>query len=80
MANKTIADRLAAAKDTGEEAKFHSTDATSSGTEYEFTPTGLTSYLLGIDLVSAGTDGLDAGTLQETLQALATRIQALEDA
>ena len=30
--------------------------------------------------VTAGTDGLGAGTLQATLQALATRIQALEDA
>lgn len=30
--------------------------------------------------VDAGTDGLSAGTLQATLQALATRIQALEDA
>lgn len=30
--------------------------------------------------VAAGTDGLAAGTLQATLQALATRIQALEDA
>lgn len=30
--------------------------------------------------VAAGTDGLEAGTVQETLQALATRIQALEDA
>lgn len=32
------------------------------------------------DVVVDGTDGLDAGTLQEVLQALATRIQALEDA
>lgn len=30
--------------------------------------------------VAAGTDGLSAGTLQATLQALASRIQALEDA
>lgn len=30
--------------------------------------------------VAAGTDGLEAGTVQEVLQALATRIQALEDA
>jgi len=30
--------------------------------------------------VAAGTDGLSAGTIQATLQALATRIQALEDA
>lgn len=30
--------------------------------------------------VAAGTDGLSAGTLQATLQALATRIQVLEDA
>lgn len=30
--------------------------------------------------VAAGTDGLAAGTLQEALQALASRIQALEDA
>jgi len=29
--------------------------------------------------VAAGTDGLAAGTLQATLQALATRIQVLED-
>lgn len=32
------------------------------------------------DLVLAGTDGLDAGTIQEALQSLATRVQALEDA
>ena len=32
------------------------------------------------DLVAAGDDGLDAGTIQEALQALATRVQALEDA
>lgn len=30
--------------------------------------------------VAAGTDGLDAGTVQEALQSLATRVQALEDA
>lgn len=36
--------------------------------------------LAGIVEVEAGTDGLSAGTLQETLQALATRIQTLEDA
>jgi hypothetical protein len=30
--------------------------------------------------VAAGTDGLSAGALQVVLQALATRIQALEDA
>lgn len=30
--------------------------------------------------VAAGTDGLAAGTMQATLQALATRIQVLEDA
>lgn len=30
--------------------------------------------------VAAGTDGLAAGTLQEALQALATRIEALENA
>lgn len=30
--------------------------------------------------VAAGTDGLAAGTIQATMQALATRIQALEDA
>jgi len=28
--------------------------------------------------VAAGTDGLDAGTVQEALQALATRVAALE--
>ncbi len=78
MANKTIADRINDAKDTGKEAKFYSTDATSSGTEYEFTPEGLASYLTAIDTVVAGTDGLDAGTIQEALQALATRIAALE--
>jgi len=78
MANKTIADRLAAAEGTGEEAKFHATDATSSGTEYDFSPTGLASYLASVDLVVAGDDGLDAGTVQEALQALATRIAALE--
>ena len=30
--------------------------------------------------VAAGTDGLSAGTVQAALQALATRVQALEDA
>lgn len=30
--------------------------------------------------VAAGTDGLAAGTVQDALQSLATRIQALEDA
>ena len=30
--------------------------------------------------VAAGTDGLSAGSIQATLQALATRIQSLEDA
>lgn len=30
--------------------------------------------------VAAGTDGLSAGTAQVALQALATRVQALEDA
>jgi hypothetical protein len=30
--------------------------------------------------VEAGDDGLDEGTVQETMQALASRLQALEDA
>lgn len=30
--------------------------------------------------IESGTDGLISGTVQEVLQALATRIQALEDA
>jgi hypothetical protein len=29
--------------------------------------------------VAAGTDGLSAGTVQEALQALATRVKAIED-
>lgn len=44
MANKTIADRVVEAAGTGVEAKFFSTDSTSSGTEYDFSPSGLTSY------------------------------------
>jgi hypothetical protein len=35
--------------------------------------------LTKLENVAAGTDGLSAGTLQATLQALATRIQALEN-
>lgn len=34
----------------------------------------------GVDAVEDGDDGLEAGTIQEALQALATRVQALEDA
>jgi len=78
MANKTIADRVVRAANVGREAKFYSDDALSSGTEYEFTPDGLASYISAADVVVAGTDGLDAGTIQEALQALATRIAALE--
>lgn len=78
MSNKTIADRIVSAANVGKEAKFHSDDALSSGTEYEFTPTGLSSYIAAADVVVAGTDGLDAGTVQEALQALATRVAALE--
>ena len=79
MSNKTIADRIVSAANVGKEAKFHSDDALSSGTEYEFTPAGLASYITGrADVVVAGTDGLDAGTVQEALQALATRVAALE--
>lgn len=33
----------------------------------------------GVDTIDAGTDGLIAGTIQEVLQDLATRIQVLED-
>lgn len=33
----------------------------------------------GVSSIDAGEDGLIAGTLQEVLQALATRIQDIED-
>jgi hypothetical protein len=33
----------------------------------------------GVVAVEAGEDGLQAGTIQKALQALATRIQAIED-
>lgn len=39
----------------------------------------LKKFLPGVDAVADGTDGLTAGTIQEALQALATRVQALED-
>lgn len=40
----------------------------------------LVKFLGSTDVVEAGEDGLAAGTLQEALQDLATRVQALEDA
>jgi hypothetical protein len=40
----------------------------------------LVAYLPTQDLVEDGEDGLSAGTIQEALQDLATRVQALEDA
>ena len=40
----------------------------------------LLAFLPSVEVVEAGTDGLDAGTIQEALQDLATRVQALEDA
>lgn len=96
MANKTIADRVLEAVGTGKEVKFHATDATSSGTEYEFTPAGLATYIstdsgvltatdasaiaavTAANIVVDGTDGLAAGTIQEALQALDTRVAVLE--
>lgn len=78
MANKTISQRIVESSKTGQEAKFYETDSTSSGTEYEFTPNGLVSYISATDTITAGTDGLIAGTLQEVLQDLASRIAALE--
>ena len=36
--------------------------------------------LRNAEVVEDGADGLEAGTLQEALQELATRVQALEDA
>lgn len=40
----------------------------------------LQKYFGTVPLVEAGDDGLATGTVQEALQALATRVQALEDA
>ena len=79
MANKTIADRLNAAINTGREAKFYGTDSTSTGTEYEFTPDGLKTWLADegdleavtqVELTSGGTAiTIPAGsTLDEALQ------------
>jgi hypothetical protein len=39
-----------------------------------------TAKVQGVAAVAAGTDGLEAGTIQAALQDLATRVQALEDA
>lgn len=45
MVNKTFVDRIVAAQNTGKEVKFYTQDALSSGTEYEFTPSGLADYM-----------------------------------
>lgn len=45
MANQTIADRINRAINTGREAKFYANDTLSTGTEYEFTPEGLKTFL-----------------------------------
>lgn len=75
MANKTIADRLAAAKGTGQEAKFYATDATSTGTEYEFTPAGLATYIAqDATALEAAADYVK--TDEEVLTAVATYVSA----
>lgn len=59
-----------------------STEITVNGdgvnTPFSFTITEVP--LSKLEDIAEGDDGLNAGTLQEVLQALATRIQALEDA
>lgn len=46
MTNRTIADRLKEAQNTGKEAKFYGTsDLLTSGIEYDFTPSGLLNYI-----------------------------------
>lgn len=63
--SKTIADRLNEVHNTGKEAEFYDNDTLKTGTAYEFTPTGLLSYIAaeggyltetvtGAELVSAG--------------------------
>ena len=46
MPNATIADRIRMAWKTGKEAKFYGTsDPLSTGTEFDFSPSGIASYL-----------------------------------
>lgn len=83
MANKTIADRVARAINTGHEAKFYTNDELATDTEYEFTPNGIAEYVSDTggyvtdvvteeELVSAGGGiTIPAGsTLDEALQIL----------
>lgn len=53
----TIADRIAAAKDTGKEAIFFGNEDANTGTEYEFTPAGIADYL-------AAEEGFTSGVTQ----------------
>lgn len=49
MTNRTIADRINTAINTGKEAKFYGTDdLLGTGTEYDFTHTGLASYIASL--------------------------------
>jgi hypothetical protein len=76
MSNKTIADRLDEAKGTGKEAKFYATDATSTGTEYEFTPSGLTTFIAANTTLLTATDAsaLTAVQAASLVQALPLRL------
>lgn len=43
--HSTIAERVIAAKDTGQEAIFFANEVTNSGTTYEFTPDAIATFL-----------------------------------
>lgn len=52
----TLADRIAAAKDTGKEVIFFADESANTGTEYEFTPAGIADFLITEEGFAVGGD------------------------
>lgn len=73
----TFAPEIGTTATTAKAGDYQPTWAQVTGKPSTFAPAAHAATLVN---VAAGTDGLAAGNAQVTLQALATRIQALEDA
>lgn len=66
----TIADRVAAAKDTGKEVIFFANESTNTGTEYEFTPAGIADYLVAEEAFSTAAQGAAVASLTNSTGAV----------
>ena len=85
MTNRTLADRIVNATNTGKEAEFYEDEYDQSGAQYEFTPGGMAQYYVDQNFFgppvtpgAAVADAVDEATAVTQLNALLASLRAVE--